>query len=96
MPRYAARADGNQPEIAEAFRRFGCTVAYTHTVGEGFPDLVVGRAGKNLLVEIKDPTKPKRDQQLTGAQKEFHAGWNGVIEVVKTVDDVRRACIAWL
>lgn len=82
--KYARRADGNQAEIIKALREAGCAVCPTHTVGQGFPDLVVDYHGKTCLIEVKDPSKPKSDRQLTPAQKEFHASWTGPIFVVET------------
>lgn len=36
-----ARTDANQPEIVKALREHGFHVAHTHTIGKGFPDVVV-------------------------------------------------------
>ena len=58
MARKRARTDSNQTEIAQTFRDMGATVAFTHTIGGGFPDLVIGFRGVNLLIEIKDGAKP--------------------------------------
>ena len=84
--KYARRADGNQPDIVKALRDFGCKVIATHTIGQGFPDLVVDYEGWTCLMEIKDPSKPKSDRQLTPAQKIFHDAWTGPIFVVETVE----------
>lgn len=89
--RRAARVDGNQAEIVKAARSLGCSVAITSTIGGGFPDLVIGTyAGRriNLLVEVKDPTKPKADRVLTKDQVEFHEAWRGQVAVVETVQDL--------
>lgn len=48
--RRRARVDDNQAEIVKVLRQLGATVRPTHTVGDGFPDLVVGWRGKNYLV----------------------------------------------
>lgn len=48
------------------------------------PDLVVDFNGRTVLLEVKDPTKPRSDRQLTPAQKDFHAAWTGPIFVVET------------
>ena len=53
----AAKVDKNQTEIVEAFRKLGFSVQHLHTVGGGVPDLLVGRGGINLLVEVKDGGK---------------------------------------
>jgi hypothetical protein len=54
--KYARRADGNQAKIVEALRAAGCRVVPTHTIGQGFPDLIVDYHGRTCLIEIKDPT----------------------------------------
>ena len=89
--RRAARTDGNQKAIAEALRQIGASVATCHAVGQGFPDLAVGWQGGTYLLEVKDPSKPIRDQQLTPAQVEFHATWRGHVAVVKTVREALEA-----
>jgi len=91
MRRYAARADGNQKDIVAGLRSAGAAVAPTHTVGAGFPDLLVGFEGKNILMEVKDPSKPKNDQRLTPAQVKFHSEWPIQIHVVFTVQEAKEA-----
>jgi hypothetical protein len=88
MPKYNARVDRNQAEIVEAFRRYGASVAHTHTLGQGFPDLVVGYRGQNWLVEVKDWMKPPSQRKLTAAEQEFRDAWRGSYHVVETVGDV--------
>jgi Holliday junction resolvase len=84
--RRAAKVDANQPEIVQALRDAGWSVAVMSAVGQGFPDLVIGRDGVNVLVEVKDGSKPPSAQKLTPDQVEFHAAWNGRIEVVNSVE----------
>ena len=72
--RRAARIDSNQPEIVAALRRYGCSVAFTHTVGKGFPDLVVGTCSTNLLFEIKNPAGKNK---IGESQRDFAATWKG-------------------
>ena len=52
--RKAARIDRNQPEIVDALRKRGASVALLHTAHDGIPDLLVGYKGKNFLLEVKD------------------------------------------
>lgn len=85
--RRAAKVDDNQAEIVAAFRRMGCSVAITSAVGDGFPDLVVGYRRHNLLVEVKDGSKPPSKQRLTDDQMKFHGNWRGPVYVVKDVGD---------
>lgn len=82
--KYAAKADANQKAIVAALRGIGATVVPTHTVGQGFPDLVVDLHGHTVLIEVKDPTQPKHRHELTPAQKLFHEAWTGPIHIVFT------------
>lgn len=88
MPKYAARTDSNQKEIVNMYRRLGATVAPTHMVGSGFPDIVIGKYGLSDLVEIKDGSKPPSAQKLTGDEQKFHRSWGGSVRIIRTVDDV--------
>ena len=85
--RRAARIDSNQPEIVQALRDVGASVALTHQLGGGFPDLVVGYRANNFLIEIKDGSKPPSKRQLTEDEKDFHAAWRGKIEIANSVDE---------
>lgn len=80
----AAKVDKNQTEIVNAFRRMGFSVQHLHTVGGGVPDLLIGRGGVNLLVEVKDGGKAK----LTVDQIKWHNEWRGQIAIVRNIDDV--------
>jgi len=82
----AAKVDENQHEIVSFFRKIGCSVSLMHAVGEGFPDLVVGKAGVNLLVEVKDGRKCQSAQALTTAQVIWHGNWQGQKAVVNSID----------
>jgi len=95
MPRRAARIDENQPKIVEHFRKLGCSVVTTHAVGDGFPDLVVGKFGVNVLVEVKNPEKPPSQRKLTPDQVEFHRDWRGHIFIVETLIDVE-GVVKWM
>ena len=89
--RRASKVDDNQTEVVRALRDAGATVALTHTVGMGFPDAVVGFRDVNYLIEIKDGTKPLRDQELTPFQKEFHSAWRGTVHVVNSAEAALKA-----
>lgn len=83
------RADDNQRELVEQIRQIpGTTVAHTHTIGKGFPDIVLGFNGKNYLFEIKDPSKPPSARKLTVAEENWHSWWTGRVYIVETIDDV--------
>ena len=78
--------DANQGEIVDALRKAGCSVAPTSQAGDGFPDLVVGRACVNYLLEVKDGNKIPSAQKLTPKQRKFHKQWLGQVDVVNSVE----------
>lgn len=91
MPRLAAKVDTNQPMMVMVLRHLGYSVAVTSQLGKGFPDLVVGRRGINVLVEVKDPDKPPSKRKLTADEMEWHDKWKGIVITAQTVDDVVQA-----
>lgn len=80
----AARIDANQTQIVKALRKAGCTVQHLHSVGKGCPDLLVGRAGVNYLLELKDGAKSPSEQKLTPDQVIWHSEWGGSVAVVNS------------
>lgn len=85
--RRAARTDANHAEVVKRLRELGCTVQDLSRVGEGVPDLLVGVRGRNMLVEIKDGSKPPSRRKLTPDQERWHRRWLGPIRIVETLDD---------
>lgn len=79
-----ARVDDNQKAIVKFLREHGVTVAVTSGMGKGFPDLVCGYKGKNILLELKDGNKPLSQQALTPEQRIWHFEWKGQVHVVNT------------
>jgi hypothetical protein len=92
----AAKIDANQRLIVEYLRARGVSVAITSSTGDGFPDLVCGFRGKNILLEIKDGEKVLSQQKLTAKQVVFHSLWRGQIAVVNSPEtawkEVIRLC----
>lgn len=86
--RRAAKVDDNQSEIVKHFRMLGYSVATTHQLGKGFPDLVVGKHGINYLIEVKDGSKEPARRKLTTDEKTFFEEWRGQRDIIETVDDV--------
>ena len=82
--RRAAKVDANQREVVAALRGAGATVQLLHAVGEGCPDLLVGYKGLNLLLEVKDGSKPPSAQKLTPQQEVWHRDWRGHRVVVNS------------
>lgn len=88
--RRAGRVDDNQPQIVADLRRLGLEVAITSSLGGGFPDIVVARAGVNWLFEIKDANKPPSARKLTPAEELWHQFWTGQVDVITSTDDALR------
>ena len=80
--------DANQKEIVAALRQLpGVTVADTHELGRGFPDILVGcsrsRWGtSNYLIEIKTA-----DGKLNAREALWHDTWRGQVAVAHTIDE---------
>lgn len=81
--RRAARVDANQKQMVEELRSAGFTVRHTHMIGEGFPDLVVGRWDVNLLVEVK-----QEGEKLTPDERVFFETWKGAAIVATSAEQV--------
>lgn len=79
---YARKVDVNHSLIVKTLRDLGCSVFDTSRVGGGFPDIVVGKNNKTILVEIKANEKSK----YTSAQELFMMNWKG--SAVARINDV--------
>jgi hypothetical protein len=84
--RRAARVDANHKDIADAFRKMGCSFLSLAPLGKGAPDAAIGYGGLTVLVEIKDGAKPKSAQKLTPDQKAFWDTWKGGVRLVNGMD----------
>ena len=84
--RKAATIDANQKQIVGALRQAGCSVQSLATVGKGCPDLIVGRDGRNFLIEVKDGAKVPSARKLSDDEKRWHEGWQGQVAIVEDVD----------
>jgi Holliday junction resolvase len=90
--RRVCRVDSNQREIVQVLRELGCSIAHTHVIGRGFPDLIVGYGGHNYLIEIKDGSKPPSKQRLTPDEEAWHTSWRGQIAVVNSIAEALNVC----
>lgn len=88
--RRRSKVDDNQSEIVQALRNMGCSVECLHAVGSGVPDLLVGLNGINLLLEVKDGSKPPSARKLTIDQVIWHDEWRGQVQIVKSVEHAIR------
>lgn len=89
--RRAAKTDANQAEIVAALRAAGASVQSLAAVGKGVPDLLVSIRGVNLLMEVKDGSRPPSERQLTKDQIKWHGSWNGPVCVVDGPEAALRA-----
>ena len=81
------KTDSNHKELMDMIRKIPNTSVFsTHTLGKGFPDIVIGYKGMNYLVEIKDGNKPKSAQKLTVDEIKFHEHWKGQIITCNNFD----------
>lgn len=93
--RRAARTDANHRDVVQALREAGCTVVSLAAVGQGVPDLLVGRAGVTYLVEVKDGSKAPSERRLTPMQLDWISRWTGgPVCVVDGVEAALRAVAA--
>lgn len=82
--RRAAKVDTNQSPIVKGLQDiFGPDVVFDCSgVGRGFPDIIVGVRGVNVLLEIKTDKGA-----LTPDQVYFHREWAGQRAVVRTLQE---------
>jgi len=85
--RRAAKVDDNQPAIVEHLRSLGMSVCLLHTVGKGVPDIIVGYRGLNVLLEIKDGSKPPSARKLTQPEVDWQLEWRGQVATVKDKEE---------
>lgn len=84
------RVDENQKQIVAALRKIGACVLDLSGSGGGVMDLLVIYRARVLMVEVKNPAKPKADQSLTPAQIRVHAEIGragGEVHIVRTIDE---------
>jgi hypothetical protein len=82
------KVDANQSEIVQAARDVGASVLILSSVGNGCPDLLIGYDGINLLIEVKDGSKPPSARRLTPDQVTFFEQWEGQKCVVESADEM--------
>ena len=93
MSRKVHRVDLNQSSIVGIFLKFGFSVFIASSMGDGFPDLVVGFCGLNFLVEIKNRELYSKNRVLlTDDQLQFHGNWKGSIVTIETDSEAIEFC----
>lgn len=90
---HAGRTDENHLEISAALLAAGCSVQSLSVVGLGCPDIIVGYAGINILIEIKNPRNKPSDRALTPDEKKWHARWKGSVYTVETAEEALRLVV---
>jgi hypothetical protein len=91
--RRAARVDRNQAEVDEALEVMGWLVWPTSQLGNGFPDRVIAKHGRLVLLEVKDGTKPPSKRALTEDEARCHELFrrHGIhIHVVESLEDLQQ------
>lgn len=106
MGRRAARRDANESEIVTVLRAAGASVVIMPN-GDGFPDLLVGYAGRDTKMEVKLPLGPRGgkrgggstrpgeggDGTLTADQIAWWSKWRGAQPVIVRNPDEALAAI---
>lgn len=82
------KKDANHKEVVDTFLALGCSVAELVDTGvPGWPDTVVGCAGVNRLVEVKNQETAYGRRGLNNNQTAFAASWRGDRVWVATSSD---------
>jgi len=89
LNRWAKRRDANEPDVVKELEAIGCTVFRLDQPA----DLLVGFRGLNLLVEVKDGSKPPSQRELTDAQAVFSSEWRGQWLEAKTPHEAVQAVL---
>ncbi len=85
VTRYARRRDLNEPAIVQGLESAGCDVLQATDV-----DLIVGRAGRNFLLEVKHPKRASASR-IQPVQKRLRESWRGQYAIVTTLDEALKA-----
>jgi hypothetical protein len=91
----ARRVDSNHSQIISIFRRCGFSVLDLSRVGCGCPDLLVAKAGRLQLVEIKDGAKSASRRKLTPDQVRFHESWRSSLVICNSVEEALMVIQGW-
>lgn len=69
--------DKNQEAIVSGLREMGVSVFITSKIGRGFPDLLCAWGGRNVLLEIKNPSTAYGRHGAAPRQKAWAQEWQG-------------------
>jgi hypothetical protein len=87
------RVDGNHADIMTTFRALGCSVQSIASVGKGCPDLLVGRDGWTVPVEVKDGAKPPSARKLTEDEEIWRANWKGSYALIESPEQAHQMVV---
>lgn len=76
------RIDENHGQIVSALRQCGFSVQSLASIGNGVPDLLVGRNGRNHLFEVK-----VRGAKLTEDEEKFQQRWRGQVDTITSLEE---------
>lgn len=88
IKRFNASRDQNELDIVNALRHVGASVLRINEGGA--PDLLVGKWGRNHLLEVKRPLGPRGGtggSDLTEQQQKWHREWQGTVHVVRSPEE---------
>lgn len=85
--RRAARRDANHKDVGDYLRALGWSVLDLASLGNGCPDIVVGKPGFACLVEIKDGSLPPSARKLTEKEQTVRDNWDGPYIVALSGED---------
>jgi Holliday junction resolvase len=89
MRRHPAKRDRVEDEIVRRLRAAGFSVQ--PLIGDGVPDLLIARNGREALIEVKSGNKPLRPSQV-----EWHANWRGPKPlIVRSVEEAHDLIQTW-
>ena len=90
---HRGRTDANHTEVVQALRKMAWGVWSTAQIGDGFPDLLIAKQGRLLLVEVKDGRKSPSRRQLTEDEARVVAelaGYGVHVPIVMQVSDLQQ------
>lgn len=94
MSRYARKRDATHSPLVGELRAVGFSVLDLANLGGGVPDLLIGKAQRALLVEVKSPKRVRMHagDGRSAAQRKWHDEWRGVpVIVAESLSDVLAA-----
>lgn len=86
--RLKAKVDANQAPIKLALEQLGWGVKSMASVGQGFPDLLAVKCGRQVWLEVKNPERYGKRKKANALQQEVHAWFRRYGVEVLTVTQV--------